>query len=239
PDEPKATSDRRGSSLTQSDLSELSHRVLVAQEEARKRIASELHDGVGQSLTVIKYLVEDFMVASKSPDPEQPDAERDVTALEYVVRKIQDTIEEVRRTALNLRPVMLDDLGLLYTMEWLRREIEIACPGLAICSEISISEDEVPENLRLVVFRLVQEGLNNVARHARASCASVKLERRDGCLRLEISDNGRGFQVPEQMDNMPGLGLVNMHQRAALSGGELSIDSGQNSGTSLIATWRF
>ena len=222
---------------SRSDIGELSHRVLLAQEAERMRIALELHDGVGQSLTVIKYLVEDFISAQASTGDSTRGEAVDTSELERVVRRIQGAIEEVRRTALNLRPVMLDDLGLLCAIEWLHRETANICPDLVIESDISMSEDEVPEPLKLVIFRLIQEGLNNVTKHARASHAYITLERQEACLRLAIVDNGRGFQLPERMDTSPGLGLVNMQQRVALSGGKISIAPNPGEGTAVTVVW--
>jgi PAS domain S-box-containing protein len=212
----------------------LSSRLLTVQEQERKRVAHELHDGIGQILTAVKFKVEDTlqqMAKSKG---------RSKGALETIVPVIQQAVEEVRRIQMDLRPSLLDDIGILATIGWFTREFQKVYTSIQIEKAIDIKEEEVPDSLKVVIFRVIQEGLNNIAKHSEANVASLFLRKSDGKLELAIGDNGQGFDldgVRSTESPEKGFGLSSMRERTELSGGRFSIVSTIGAGTTIRATW--
>jgi signal transduction histidine kinase len=135
---------------------------------------------------------------------------------------------------------MLDDLGVLKTLDWLCREFQQLHPSIRIEKAIEIQEDDIPEPLKITIFRLVQEALHNVAKHSRAELVTLTLDEVGGRIRLMVEDNGDGFSVPESLWEEPqkkGLGLNSMRERVDLSGGRFSLDSRVGEGTIVTAQW--
>jgi len=203
----------------------LSSRLLAAQEEERKRIAIDLHDGIGGLLSAIKYRVE---------------AAQRINDLEEAVSLLQRAIEECRRIQMALRPPLLDDLGLLATFNWLIREFQKRTPGLTVEKQFEVEEQAIPEALRTVIFRITQEALNNIAKYSGADWMLLSLRKTKGTLVLVVRDNGRGFDVEKaltQESTERGLGLASMRERTELSGGTFSIESSPGKGTAVQVTW--
>ncbi len=217
------------------ELRRLSLQLLNAQEEERKRIALELHDGIGQNLSAIKYRVENALEEMRQRKPAN-----EVKSLEPVVSVVQDAVEEVRRISMNLRPSILDDLGILATISWFCREVEETYSGIRIEKRINIDENDVPDSLRIVIYRLLQEALNNMAKHSQANLVHLVLERIDENIGLTVMDNGVGFDIEkvlsEERSNR-GLGLASMKERAELSGGSFLVESQKGVGTTVRASW--
>jgi two-component system, NarL family, sensor histidine kinase UhpB len=178
----------------------------AAQEEERKRIARELHDEVGQVLTGVMLQLDD------------------ADAREAVRR----SLEEVRRIARELRPEMLDDLGLLSALRALSNTA--AHQGLRVERQLDIGDLKLRPEVELAVYRVAQEGLTNVIRHAHASEVLVALQQVDGALRLVVRDNGRGLPAG---DGQPGTGIAGMSERALHVGGRLTLASNPEAGTEL------
>jgi signal transduction histidine kinase len=213
------------------ELGALSEKLLMAQEAERKRIALELHDGIGQSLSAIKFGVESALQACGEATPQQ-----NGKYLQSVVDKLRDAINEVRSISMGLRPSMLDDLGLVATLGWFCREFESLYPKIRIKKRVELEEFEIPDVLKIVVFRIVQEALNNIGKHAGASAVSVELARTGGTLKLRIEDDGRGISS-EAFRVAKGLGLSSMKERAKLSSGRLTVDTGHDAGTVVQVVW--
>ncbi|MCU0578400.1 MAG: sensor histidine kinase, partial [Desulfobacterota bacterium] len=212
----------------------LSAQVLLAQETERKRIAKELHDGIGQYLSAIKYRVEHALV-QKSPTEGQP-----AGFLQDMIPVIQGAIEEIRSICMDLRPSILDDLGIRATLSWFCREFQKTYSHIHIEPEISAEEERIPGHLKIIIFRITQEALNNIAKHSAAGSVRLALARDDQQLWLEIKDDGRGFAVEQIGIGAPegrGLGLGSMRERAELSGGAFQITSVMGEGTLIRATW--
>lgn len=217
------------------ELRRLSSRLLKAQEEERKRIAMELHDGIGQSLSAIKYTVENALRKMGGERPAQV-----IESLEPVIPTVQGAVEEIRRISRNLRPPILDDLGILATISWFCREFEKIYPGIRIEKQIEIPENFVPDSLKIVIYRVLQEALNNIAKHSEANLVGLSLKGADNRIELTIVDNGAGFDVEYELPSEKserGLGLASMKERAHLSGGFLSIESKRGAGTTVCASW--
>ena len=218
------------------ELRILSNQLLSTEEKERKRIAGELHDGIGQALSAIKFSVENSLrELHKSPD------QAELKSLEAVIPLTQKTIEEVRRIVKDLRPAILDDLGILATINWLCREYQNVYSSIRINRDIAIHENDIPSPLKTVIYRILQEALNNVAKHSQADLVQLSLQKTDNEVALSVHDNGSGFDLTEAISLTPasrGFGLASMRERAELSGGKFSIKSSAGNGTTIWARWK-
>jgi PAS domain S-box-containing protein len=214
------------------ELSDLSEKLLLAQEDERKRIALELHDGIGQSLSAIKFGVESAIQASGEKTPQQYGE-----YLQSVVDRLRDAIEEVRSISMGLRPSILDDLGLVATVGWFCREFQSTYPTISINKRVDVEDKDIPDVLKVVVFRILQEALNNIGKHAGATAVSVELSRTADTLKLRIEDDGRGISS-EEFQAAKGLGLSSMKERAKLSFGRLTVDTSSSSGAVVQVVWQ-
>jgi PAS domain S-box-containing protein len=221
--------------LSENQLRFLSSRLLEAQEEERKRIARELHDSIGQSLAAIKFNVESLLQREAIRNSEEL-----AKPLAFLVPIIQGAIEEARRIYTGLRPSILDDLGILATFSWFCREFRRTFPHIRICEEIGVREDEIPEPIKIVLFRVLQEALNNIAKYSHAGRVSVSLLKVSNNIELTIEDNGKGFDWQEVISTDAfdkGLGLTGMWERTHFSGGTFQIESQIGRGTTIQALW--
>jgi signal transduction histidine kinase len=137
----------------------------------------------------------------------------------------------------NLRPSVLDDLGIVPALSWFSRETEKAYPGTSVQFSRSAEEPEVPDELKIVLFRVVQESVKNAIRHGKSNRIQIGLERNNGWLRLNVADNGDGFESLKK-SAIGGIGLDSMQQRVDSTGGIFSISSTPGSGTIVKAEWR-
>lgn len=214
-------------------LDYLSSQLLVVQENERRKLAAELHDNLGQILTAIKYNIEN--VLNKMPECDACSHD-----LQQVIPLLQGAVEHVRGIYTRLRPTLIDDLGVKATLNWYCREFENANRQVKVDKELVAEEEEIPESLKLVIFRIVQEAMENIAAHSRASNVWLSLSRESEGLCLRIRDNGSGFDVAAQMtqtQSESGLGLRSMKRRAELSGGVLDLNSKDGMGTSVHVLW--
>jgi signal transduction histidine kinase len=140
--------------------------------------------------------------------------------------------------AIDLRPSILDDLGITQTLLWFCRQFKQTFKDINLQTEIRVRENDIDEKLKLVIYRIVQESFNNIVKHSKANRIMLKLYKKSRSLHLKIEDNGRGFSFEEQNDNAnPGLGLNNMRERAELSGGAFHIDVNQPVGVRINVVW--
>jgi hypothetical protein len=219
---------------SEAELRRLSAKLLKAQESERKLVALELHDGIGQGMSAVKFGVENGLQKMEKGD--QAGAGE---ALKPLIPMIQQTMEDVRRMARNLWPSILDDLGILAALSWFTREYEKIYAPITVDRHIGLEEKDVPNDLKIILFRIIQEALNNIAKHSNAPRVYLVLEKRDEIL-LTIRDQGRGFEVEKTLSgdlSGRGLGLAGMKERAELSGGKFSIDSRPGEGTVIQASW--
>ncbi|MBN1573500.1 MAG: response regulator [Deltaproteobacteria bacterium] len=213
----------------------LSSQLMTAQERERKRIAQELHDSIGQYLTTIKLRVR--QVYDNISDPNKVSI---LESLDTITTIVQDTIGEVRKIVMDLRPSILDDLGIQATIRWFCREFKITNSNIEITEEIDIEEEELLDDLKIVMYRIIQEALNNVAKHSKADHISLSLFRKTGFVVLKIEDNGIGLDIDRVMsqdDSWVHFGLAGMKERTELSGGSFSIESDKGAGTVITARW--
>jgi two-component system, NarL family, sensor histidine kinase UhpB len=193
----------------QAERREATGRVLAAQEAERLRIAQELHDQVGQELTAV--LLGLSRLQSRAGD----DLQGDLLAVQDVVRA---SMEDVRRIAIELRPEALDDLGLASALAVLGERFSERL-GLKVRVVIAPELPPLPTDAELVIYRVAQEALTNVARHSGAQCAELTLGSKDGQLTLTVRDHGRGLRA----ERPEGTGMQGMRERAALIGARLEI----------------
>jgi PAS domain S-box-containing protein len=211
----------------------LSSQLLVAQENERKKIAGEIHDSISASLNAIRFGVENLQ------DQGRQGAVRP-ESLELLIMQIQQTIEETRRIMADLRPFVLDDLGIIAAMNWLCREFQKTYSCICIERQIEVEESDVPDSLKTPIFRILQEALNNVAKHGKASLVNLCLRKTGSGIELMIQDNGQGFaldQVVSPKGTKQGLGLTSMRERAELSGGSFDVESAEGKGATIRASW--
>ncbi|MBW2342248.1 MAG: ATP-binding protein, partial [Deltaproteobacteria bacterium] len=213
----------------------LSAQLLNAQEKERRRIAQELHDGIGQILSAIKFGVEDAL-HRMGEGVTVPGGK----TLEAIIPVVQNGVEEVRRICMDLHPSILDDLGILSTISWFCREFQSIYSGIRIEQQIDIHEHDVPNVLKIVIYRVLQEALNNIAKHSEADLVHLTLKKTGDTMELAIKDNGRGFDLEDtsaRETSRRGLGLASMKERAEYSGGSFSVESLSGTGTTVRASW--
>ncbi|MDR5817402.1 cache domain-containing protein [Caballeronia sp. LZ033] len=203
-------------------LRRLARQVVESQEQERARLSRELHDGISQMLVSVKLLLESALARFERSAAREPTAE---AALSTGLGRLAGTLREVRRISHALRPAMLDDLGLAAALEQLARESN-GQDGIEVLFDSTGTGESLPDTVNTVLFRIAQEALNNITRHAKASRAQLTLAVARHAVTLDITDNGVGFDVPAVLsDPMRGLGLRNMRERLDTLGGALRIDS--------------
>lgn len=208
---------------SQQELRTLSAHVQALQEEERIRIAREIHDELGQSLTALKMDV--ALLRNSSKESSKIPVER----LDGILALVNATIHSVQRIATELRPGVLDDLGLTAALEWQTQEFQLRT-GIACSLTVRPPEVTTDPKRSTALFRIFQETLTNIARHAEARNVSILLEKVDHAIRLRITDDGKGID-PASLSRSESLGLIGMRERAHLLGGEIEI-----SGTSHVGT---
>jgi PAS domain S-box-containing protein len=212
----------------------LSQKLADAQEFERKRIAQELHDSVAGKLTAIKYGVEKAI--AQLDHRHLPKG----ISLQDVVSMVQGAIQETRRISARLRPVGLDDLGILNTIRASCREFDTIYSDIRVQEAFDVDESEIPEPLKIVIYRILQEALNNVAKHSGATLVHVSLRKKGDSIELAIEDDGQGFDLEEvssRKQNRNAMGLSGMQERTELSAGFFEIFTTKGKGTRIKASW--
>jgi two-component system NarL family sensor kinase len=201
--------------------------VIAAQETERRRLAGDIHDGISQRLVSLGYHL-DAVAGTMRSDPAY--AEQQLA----LARELADiTVDEARIAIGGLRPPVLDDLGLAGGLASLARSV----PQLEV--SLDLADERLPEHVEIALYRIAQECLQNITKHARASTAWVRFGTHAGTARLEVSDDGVGFEVGPNPGNgtvESGYGVQSMTERAELVGGELRVVSRPGSGTTIVAT---
>ncbi|SIT49185.1 Signal transduction histidine kinase [Paraburkholderia ribeironis] len=205
-------------------LKRLAQQVVESQENERARLSRELHDGISQMMVSVKLLLETALARLERSDTRVPAAE---AALSASLTRLGDTLREVRRISHALRPSMLDDLGVAAALEQLTRELsEQSGIEIGFTQITHTHAAPLPDTVNTVLFRIAQEALTNIVRHAQASSAALALETSNDAVTLTIADNGRGFDVAHAFVGLrSGVGLSNMRERLEALGGKLSLVS--------------
>jgi len=209
-------------------LQQLASQLLQAQEKERKRVAVELHDSLLSELAAMKYLFEAKLMLFKKGQL------ADTNEFDKVTDIMQKVMKDARGIMNNLRPSILDEMGLIPTIGWFSQEYQKAYGHIQIRTQLEALEKDIPDVLKVVIFRVLQEALNNFARHGRGNLVELSLLKSGDTLHLKIQDNGQGFDVGKVQK---GLGLGSMQERVEFSGGEFQIESGIGQGTTIRAIW--
>ncbi|MGP0072168.1 MAG: ATP-binding protein [Bryobacteraceae bacterium] len=221
--EAQARSQYRDMAEARTQLKELSARLVQAQEEERRSLSRELHDEVGQALSAVLIELGNLSAGLRTRAEEQ--SRRHVETIKGLV---ESTVRLVRNMALLLRPSMLDDLGLIPALKWQARECSKST-SMDVTVAAEVDSDELPDEYKTCIYRVVQEALHNCARHSHASSVGIRVELAEDRLRLTIRDNGKGFDVA----HTKGLGLLGIEERVTRLGGTLRVRSEPHSGTTL------
>lgn len=211
-------------------LRTLSEHAINAQEEERKRIARQLHDDTAQSLSSLIISLErlENAVADEAHDNLQ-------ARLASVRQLATRTLDDLRMVIHDLRPTMLDDLGLAPAMRWYARS-NLEGIGVQVSFDVPDDPTRLPPQMETALFRIAQEAINNIVRHAGAKAVTIRLGRDDGGICLQVEDDGRGFDVAQisgQALRLRRLGLLGIQERADLVGGEVQVESVPGHGTRL------
>jgi PAS domain S-box-containing protein len=206
----------------------LSRKIVESQENERKLVAKELHDGVGGNLAAIKFALEQKMASQDN------DSANEGISLEKIVANIKDTIAEVRRISNHLMPSMLEDLGLLETIRCFCREQNEYYQNARIITQLDIDEKTIPETLKITIFRVIQEAMTNAFKHGEADTIELSLIKVGDYIELCVTDNGCGFHpenISSNQDSLGRLGLKGMNDRAEVCNGTCEVSSEIGKGT--------
>ena len=218
---------------SEEDLRLLSRKIIESQENERKRVARELHDSVGSNLAAIKLALEQKLESMNNSPPDK------FYSLENIIVKIKDTITEVRKISNHLMPSVLEDLGLVEAIRWFCREQGQYHQNVRITHRIEIEENRLPEQIKITIFRVIQESMSNALRHGQADAIELVLTNAGHRIELCVMDNGCGFDpknIASNPDTLNGLGLKGMKDRAEVCNGTCEISSEAGKGTQVKLT---
>ena len=206
----------------------LSQNILELLESDRQVVAKELHDSIGASLAAIKFALEGWLEVYGDQLPSRE------ISFERIIAHIVETIKDTKRISANLRPSILDDLGLLATARWFCRDLAERCTGIRITPRFEVDEEDIAEAHKIVFYRVMQEALNNAAKHGEAKEIQVRITRSGDYLEMSVSDDGCGFDLKRVMaaeNSLGGFGICNMRERIEICNGWLDIHSREGAGT--------
>jgi PAS domain S-box-containing protein len=212
------------------ELREMSRRTLEALEADKQAVAKELHDSIGASLAAIKFSLEERVSAMQSMPRE------DAVSLEKIVNYLVYTIKETKRISAALRPTTLDDLGLMATIDWFCRDFGTFYNKIRVTQEVAIDESDLSDAMKIVIYRILQESMNNAAKHGNPGHIHFSLTRQDSAVRMVVKDDGCGFEPHSRLfasDPLSGHGIQGMRERAEICGGRFEIESSQGDGTQI------
>ncbi len=221
---------RTEEALRQSEkrFQDLSSKLLSLQEMERKIIANEIHDGLLSDLAAVKFSLE-AKISTMEKAGNHPSSD-----FRHLLGILQRTMKEARRIMNSLRPSILDEVGLIAAMNFLCREFEELHSHIHLECRLEAKEDEIPEKIKVAIFRVAQEAMANSARHGRGTSAKMSLVRSMNGIEFISQDNGQGFNLEEIKK---GVGLESMRERVEISGGTFRIESAIGRGTKIQANW--
>jgi PAS domain S-box-containing protein len=220
---------------SRNQLQDLSRKSIEALEADRRSVSRELHDSIGGSLAALKYMLEEMAEQASTP------GSGTAAPLEQAIAYLTETIRETKRISVNLRPLTLDDLGLVATFKSHLRQFRDHFQAIRVTSEIEIREADVPDSQKIVLYRLLQESLVNVAKHSGADQVRVRLSKHAGGeIAFEVCDNGSGFDPRQRSAGrtpLGGYGLKSMQERVEICRGSFTVDSRPGGGTCVRAVF--
>jgi signal transduction histidine kinase len=205
-------------------------RLLLSREAERKRIAAELHDGLGQSLSLLRFEIEGSIERMKPHS-----IHNEIEALERSVNHIRRAIDELRCITQHLRPAVVDDMGLSGSLEVLCSDFELIRPNIGVNLTITGEPQRIPDELAVTIYRIAQEALNNVAQHSDADSVSINVKAGNSGVSLEVIDDGIG--LPSGYPPRRGLGLITIRERTETLGGTYKLDCCKGEGCKITVKW--
>jgi signal transduction histidine kinase len=211
-------------------LRTITSRLLASHEREGKRIARDLHDSLGQSLSLMRYEIEASLARAVSNE-----GSVDRSSLDRTLELTLQALGELRSITQSLHPTVIKDHGMFGALEGLCDDFRTMCPDVDLTLDLSGCPNSVPDEFAIAVYRIAQEGLNNVVRHARASSALLQCRSNNDSVQLTISDDGVG--LPPEGTARLGLGLITMRERTEILGGNYSISSDPGEGCTVTLSW--
>jgi signal transduction histidine kinase len=214
-------------------LEMLSAQLMNAEENERKRIASDLHEGIAQTLAAAKVYLEKANQIQLSND-----SQVDLHTLKNSIHILQEAIQEVRTLAMDLRPTTLDEFGLIKTIDWLCKEFNSLYSNIRLEANINLEEEDVPAPLKTILFRVIKEGLASVGNKGLADNVSLRVSRYEHTLALLMEDNAVAYHPDSERKNShQNVALSTIRERIVLTGGSFKIESNRQGGTVMTAEW--
>lgn len=196
----------------------------------------ELHDGLGQALTLMKL---ELMNATSLLPADMVSYSDAKESLQRLQSKLHYAFDELRRAVSDLRPAMIDDLGILPTLSWVFREFKASTRNILLEQEIDVLESQVPSSLKVIIFRILQEAINNAVKHAGADRIHISFKKNNDSLDFIVEDNGCGFDpVQKGVFQRTGGGIAGIIERVRMSGGQWLIESDVGCGTRVHVSWK-
>jgi len=214
-------------------VKKMAQHTIKAMENDRRALSKEIHDSIGGGLAAIKMLLETRLHDTGGRPPEG------ILSIERVVDHLAEMIKESKRISHQMRPMALDDFGLTAAISEAIKKFKEFYPAIEVDFQVHVLQDALDEEIKTVIYRVVQEALNNVAKHSGADCVKIELKESEDQILLKIEDNGCGFEVSNNLDaNKPlqGYGIISMKERVETCKGTLQIDSRPGKGTIVSAS---
>ncbi|MEW8486091.1 MAG: sensor histidine kinase [Candidatus Thiodiazotropha sp.] len=218
------------------DYSDFPSNRINADEEEKKRISRELHDGVGQLLTSMNLHIQRCLDGCDDQVGDKGVSEDHMDSLQALSSMVKQAMNEVRTICSSIRPAILDDLGVLAAITWQCRQISRLSSKFEVFTEFNIDEANIPEEYKSVIYRIVQESLNNAMKYSQANLVKVKLSRTRDTIELSILDDGIGFD-PSEIKGRLGIGLMSMRERASSVNAALQVKAAVDQGVEISVSF--
>ncbi|MET0069137.1 MAG: sensor histidine kinase [Candidatus Thiodiazotropha sp.] len=218
------------------DYSDFPSNRINADEEEKKRISRELHDGVGQLLTSMNLHIQRCLDGCDDQVGDKGVSEEHMDSLQALSSMVKQAMNEVRTICSSIRPAILDDLGVLAAITWQCRQISRLSSKFEVFTEFNIDEANIPEEYKSVIYRIVQESLNNAMKYSQANLVKVKLSRTRDTIELSILDDGIGFD-PSEIKGRLGIGLMSMRERASSVNAALQVKAAVDQGVEICVSF--
>jgi signal transduction histidine kinase len=220
---------------SENELQRLRAQLVTIQDIEQRRIAVELNGGLGHTLSLLELGIQKALRQVRASAPRKV-----VDSVKRLIPRAEGALDELRRVAIDSHPPMLDDLGIVAALAWFVREFESINLKTRIEKHIDVTEKDVPAPLKIAIFRILQEAVNNAVKYSDAGCIRVSLHNADGGLIFTIEDDGKGFDpdaLASRGNSRRGLGMQSMRERAELSGGTYGVSSAVGRGTRICVRW--
>jgi signal transduction histidine kinase len=218
------------------DLAEFAQSPISVEEEEKKRISRELHDGLGQLLTSMNLHIQQCLNSCDDQNLQITQQEEHKESLHALSSMVKLAMSEVRTICSAIRPAILDDLGVIAAISWQCRQISQISTDFEVMADFNIDESDIPDTLKTVIYRIVQESLNNALKYSQAKQVKVNLWHTRNTIQLTIEDDGVGFD-PAMIKDRLGMGLMSMRERAQSVNGSLQVNAEVDQGVKIAVSF--